>query len=116
MRMRAKHLMFALFENKMQTFTACFLRKEMRMQAKHSMLLRLIIICRHCAVYFLGINEDASKAINASSLNHKMPELCSLFSRKVRIWAKHLMLLLFNTSNVHISIEIDVDKVLNTSS
>ena len=71
---------------------------------------------RHCAVYFLGINEDASKAINASSLNHKMPELCSLFFRKVRIWAKHLMLLLFKTSNVHISIEIDVEKVLNTSS
>jgi hypothetical protein len=43
MRVRAKHLMLALFKNKMQTFTACFLRKEMRMQAKHSMLLRLIL-------------------------------------------------------------------------
>ena len=33
MRMRAKHLMRALFENKMQAFKVCFLRKEISMRA-----------------------------------------------------------------------------------
>ena len=31
-----------------------------------------------CSLFLLGRNEDVSKALNASSLNHKMPELWSL--------------------------------------
>ena len=40
------------FDHKMQAFTVYFLRKEMGMRAKQSMLLRSILRCRHCGVCF----------------------------------------------------------------
>ena len=117
MRMRAKHLMRALFENKMQAFTVCFEERNEGEDASKALMRYLKIRCRHLQLvfeerndtskalhastidlkmqalwsFFFGRNEVASKALNASSLNHKMPELCSLFLRKVRMWAKHLM-------------------------
>ena len=55
--------MRALFENKMLVLNAPTF--DLKMQAL-------------CSLFFQGRNEDASKALNASSLNHKMPELWSL--------------------------------------
>jgi hypothetical protein len=76
----------ALFENKMQAFAVWFLRKQMRMRAKHLMLLHLIMRSKNCTV---GRNEDSSKAL----FDLKMQALYSLFLTKVRMQAKHLMLL-----------------------
>ncbi len=62
----SKALNTSTFDLKLQACAVCFFREEMRMRAKHSMLLRLILRFRNCAVLLFEC-EDVSKGLNASS-------------------------------------------------
>ena len=69
----------------MQAFAVCFLRKEMRMQAKHSMLLHLIVgllreeIRMRAKHLMRALFENKMLVLNAPTFDLKMQPLCSLF-------------------------------------